>query len=274
MGLMQSAATAVKLLAGTVPPHKSSLLLHHSLPPPAYPPKLASFSPLLTAVQLRSAAWELQANVAYLGPERSVDPLSEYEPQLEADATLFDFAQRAGYRLPRLSRGQLDAHADLRGALQLDRAERDTSTYLLVCTHAQRDCRCGDTGGAVVAALRERAPPSLRVGELAHVGGHKCVRFARPCAVLTRCCAGTRQTCLRSRPATGKRARVSRALRNDINNSRFGDILPEHVDLLLRYVEDGCEALPRALVPHWRGGRGLAKEAQTELAQQWLASGP
>ena len=56
--------------------------------------------------------------------------------------------------------------------------------HLYVCTHGARDCRCGDTGGAVARAIRAElnrrqqrnaSDPSTRVklAEVAHVGGHK-----------------------------------------------------------------------------------------------------
>lgn len=50
---------------------------------------------------------------------------------------------------------------------------------VLVCTHGNRDCRCGDTGGEVVRALRadiekRGLQEKVSVREVAHVGGHKC----------------------------------------------------------------------------------------------------
>ena len=49
---------------------------------------------------------------------------------------------------------------------------------ILVCTHGSRDCRCADRGGALVRALRNevrkrRLGDTVRIGEIAHVGGHK-----------------------------------------------------------------------------------------------------
>lgn len=60
-----------------------------------------------------------------------------------------------------------------------DAAERDDGkVYLYVCTHGERDCRCGETGGAVFAAVRKRVQElgleeSVKVGGVGHVGGHK-----------------------------------------------------------------------------------------------------
>lgn len=49
---------------------------------------------------------------------------------------------------------------------------------IVVCTHGSRDCRCGDKGGALVDALKEEIgrrglEGKVKVGEVAHVGGHK-----------------------------------------------------------------------------------------------------
>jgi hypothetical protein len=52
----------------------------------------------------------------------------------------------------------------------------ETSKEVLVCTHGARDCRCGDIGGDLVAALRRevtRRASDVAVGEVSHVGGHK-----------------------------------------------------------------------------------------------------
>ncbi len=52
--------------------------------------------------------------------------------------------------------------------------------FLYVCTHGSRDCRCGDCGRDVARALqreidRRGLSEDVFLGELAHVGGHKCV---------------------------------------------------------------------------------------------------
>ncbi|EJD45454.1 hypothetical protein AURDEDRAFT_165316 [Auricularia subglabra TFB-10046 SS5] len=243
---------AKKSLAGTVPQHSSYLLLHHPLRPTLYPSKLNTISPLLSAVQLRSlkSHWGLSANVAYLGDGTSSSALNDLDdvqidPQTTAEATLFQFDRRMGFKL----RQRLDVGSDvwkdgapadsLADALSLLDAHEDSTPHLLVCTHAQRDCRCGDTGGAVVAELRRKAASlPVKIGELGHVGGHK---YAANVLVFP----------------TG---------------DWFGDIEPKHVDLLLRYVDEGMSMPPPELVPHWRGGRGLSKEEQLDLADKWLNS--
>ncbi len=51
------------------------------------------------------------------------------------------------------------------------------SREILICTHGARDCRCGDIGGDLVAALNKetgtRRDPKVTIGEISHVGGHK-----------------------------------------------------------------------------------------------------
>jgi hypothetical protein len=56
--------------------------------------------------------------------------------------------------------------------------KRVKKTWILVCTHGARDCRCGASGPAVVEAMREYVHQkglerSVVVGEVSHVGGHR-----------------------------------------------------------------------------------------------------
>lgn len=49
---------------------------------------------------------------------------------------------------------------------------------IYVCTHGSRDCRCADRGIPLVEALRREVESKglhgkVRIGEIAHVGGHK-----------------------------------------------------------------------------------------------------
>ena len=50
--------------------------------------------------------------------------------------------------------------------------------YIYVCTHAARDCRCGDIGSSVSKALRKEIDKRgltsiVKLGETGHVGGHQ-----------------------------------------------------------------------------------------------------
>ena len=62
--------------------------------------------------------------------------------------------------------------------------DSDEVVHLLVCTHMNRDCRCGERGGVLVQALKEEVERArdtnliklkVNIGQLAHVGGHQCV---------------------------------------------------------------------------------------------------
>lgn len=77
----------------------------------------------------------------------------------------------------------LRAHVEPRASDMLSTSLSD-DIHLYVCTHGARDCRCGDTGGAVARAIRAELDrrqqrrafdPSTRIklAEVAHVGGHK-----------------------------------------------------------------------------------------------------
>lgn len=76
---------------------------------------------------------------------------------------------------------QLEEHASpsAEHANGLNVASKDADTlHLFVCTHGARDCRCGDTGGAVFAALRaeverRQLSETVKVAAVGHVGGHK-----------------------------------------------------------------------------------------------------
>lgn len=88
--------------------------------------------------------------------------------------------------IPRLAMEDVESVAwDLAkgpGALEMHPAkEEDEEVRVYVCTHGARDCRCGDLGGSFVQALREevgrrKLEGTVKVGEVGHVGGHKCAR--------------------------------------------------------------------------------------------------
>ncbi|TFK23814.1 hypothetical protein FA15DRAFT_593482 [Coprinopsis marcescibilis] len=119
---------------------------------------------------------------------------------------------------------------------------------LYVCTHANRDCRCGTMGGLVAEALREEikrlqktnpsSTPRIRIGEVAHVGGHK---YAANVLVYPQ-------------------------------GEWLGLVRPEDAPRVISSVI----ALPARpldpfdpilLKPHWRGRMGLGKDEQVDLFQ-------
>lgn len=79
---------------------------------------------------------------------------------------------------------------------ELEKREHDTDevVHLLVCTHMNRDCRCGERGGALVQALKEEVERArdtnlikfkVNIGQLGHVGGHQCVSLLSESIKLT-----------------------------------------------------------------------------------------
>ena len=113
-------------------------------------------------------------------------PLPEWETGDDEAYRVTAFSVHRGrIEIPRLS---LENVGDVASILQAHAqpaeeptyaAERDDGkVYLYVCTHGERDCRCGETGGAVFDAARKRVEElglgeSVKVGGVGHVGGHK-----------------------------------------------------------------------------------------------------
>ncbi|RDX54459.1 hypothetical protein OH76DRAFT_963791 [Lentinus brumalis] len=168
-------------LAGTAPAHSAYVLLHTHAPPAAYPPR--SKSPLWRALTLKGREWGAVANFAW-SPAQDVHPAytgvgeGEGKGEREAEAyvaSVFSTSRRGRVVVPEVTLANVDA---LRDAVAAARAQELDRLFLYVCTHGSRDCRCGDTGGEVVRALRAEVAErgiarDVFVGEVAHVGGHK-----------------------------------------------------------------------------------------------------
>ncbi|KAH9950727.1 Sucrase/ferredoxin-like-domain-containing protein [Amylocystis lapponica] len=177
------AATAAhsSSLAGTVPHHQSYILLHTHRPPAEYPSKPKS--PLQRALLLKTAQWGGIVNFSW-SEDQPVHPgftglgAESGEPE-KYSATLFS-ANGGQLGLPEVSLANLDAvERQLREyALRPREQERPARLHLYVCTHGERDCRCGETGGEVHRALRAEVAKRgighrVMVGHVGHVGGHK-----------------------------------------------------------------------------------------------------
>ncbi|KAG6878607.1 hypothetical protein C0992_007854 [Termitomyces sp. T32_za158] len=166
--------TEEKPLYGTAPSHRSYILFHAPEAPRSFPARYST--PLQRALQLKVMKWGGTTNFSWLGSSASSGQA------LTAFSTL-------GGRLvvPELNMENLDEVAETlekhATAGPLARGMSD-EIHLYVCTHGARDCRCGETGGAVSRALREevarlaKADPlgiasRIKVGEVGHVGGHQ-----------------------------------------------------------------------------------------------------
>ena len=174
-------------LPGTVPPHRCYVFLHTPNPPITYPARYT------TPVQ-RSLLGELvhtggSVNFCWTENGSSYPPRPEGEEDTqEYYLTAFSSA-RGKVEVPCVSmKNVCDVGTMLREhSLPLSNGEAapvSEDIHVYVCTHMARDCRCGNTGSAVVRAFREELgrrrerdarDPSTRVklAELAHVGGHQ-----------------------------------------------------------------------------------------------------
>lgn len=179
--------SAPEELAGTAPAHRCYVFLHTHQPPSAYPAKYTT--PIQRKLLLATAPWGGAVNFAW-SPSQSVHPQpADDEHPRTYHLTAFSSA-RGKLEIEAVSLANVE---DVGKALQAH-VEPCTGTapstspsddlHLYVCTHGARDCRCGDTGGAVARTIRaelERrrqrnaADPSTRIklAEVAHVGGHK-----------------------------------------------------------------------------------------------------
>jgi hypothetical protein len=87
-----------------------------------------------------------------------------------------------GIEIANMWKSSQQARSAMRSAYKsavVDISRRKTKKmWILVCTHAARDCRCGEHGKAVYNAVRQyvddrRLNESIMYTEVSHVGGHK-----------------------------------------------------------------------------------------------------
>lgn len=153
---------------------------------------------------------------------------------------------------------------------EVNREKQDVRAEMevLVCTHGSRDCRCEQTGGALVRALRaeieQRGMGNVRVSEIAHVGGHKYVHvqstYSVPCPCLNE---------VRERRDT-KSDSLYRYAANAIllpSLDMLSNLLPSDAPALLSHILAGRPA-DSAMWKHWRGRYGL-----TEVEQEGVWNG-
>jgi hypothetical protein len=163
-------------LAGTVPAHDYYVFLHSRNPPREFP-KVVS-SPVQKALQLALAPSGGLVNFSW-SPQQSL-PLPPPPSDEEVySATAFskggNTIELEGLTLSNI-REAVHRITNPRPTIQPD--DTTQPLYIYVCTHAARDCRCGDIGGSVVEALRKeidrrRLTSVVKLGETGHVGGHK-----------------------------------------------------------------------------------------------------
>jgi hypothetical protein len=185
---LSTTAASTPELAGTAPPHRCYIFLHTPQPPSEYPAKYST--PAQRALLLRTAKWGGSVNFSWSKdqPAVPVRPPGEEEKQ---EYRLTAFANPQGKLEAVVSMENIDevekqlrVHAEAAESATEAIPANTNDVHLYVCTHGSRDCRCGDTGGAVAQAIRDElrkrrdfnpSDPStrIRLAEVAHVGGHK-----------------------------------------------------------------------------------------------------
>lgn len=184
--------TSAESIAGTVVPHSTYLWLHSRTPVSAFPTRVQS--PLVKNLQLKARDWDGLVNFSWSSgqsvhpssPDLATQDLSQVHEVYHATAY-----SRNGLRLeiPSITLESADAVRAALSSLTSRHGDGlttdvDKTVHLYVCTHGARDCRCGDTGGAVAQAIREELDSrrtrdksgrwaQVRVREVAHIGGHK-----------------------------------------------------------------------------------------------------
>jgi len=206
-------------------------------------------SQLQRLLQLRVLKWGGRVNFSYLESQRDAandgrtpaTAFSVHGGRLDIPDITMETLDEVEGKLFRHARGQLTPEASLQTSEEI---------HMYVCTHGARDCRCGDTGGAVVRALKDElsrrmtANPKdpagrIKIGEVGHVGQHQ---FA---------------------------ANVLIYPHGDwLGLVKPGDIseLVSCVANLEHFSKNFCfSSRPPLLLQHWRGRMGLEKAEQLAL---------
>ena len=169
-------------LQGTAPPHRFLVFLHNPNRPSVYPAKFS------TSVQ-RALGIHLVKHGGLVihawSPDQSLSPGTRMANSNSASEETYSataFTPKGRVDIPEISATNAEEWANklLSGSALLHTSTSEDTVYLYVCTHGARDCRCGNTGGKVVKALREEVEKrglerQVKIAETAHLGGHKYV---------------------------------------------------------------------------------------------------
>ena len=163
-------------LAGTAPFHDHYVMLHSRKPPREFPKAVSS--PVQKALQLALAPSNGSVNFSW-SPQQRLPPT----PSSPDDEVYFATAFSKGGNVIELegltvSNIQEAAQRITNPRLMIHPSDTVRPLYIYVCTHAARDCRCGDIGSSVSDALRKEIyrrglAAAVKLGETGHVGGHK-----------------------------------------------------------------------------------------------------
>ncbi|CAL1710983.1 unnamed protein product [Somion occarium] len=251
--LSRSLATSstAAVIAGTAPYHEAIVFLHTRFPPTSYPKVVPS--KLQRTLQLHATQWRGLINFSW-SPEKSVHERFASSDTAEWDSE--DTEEVYNATAFSRSRGRLELREvslqnlnEVESKLKTHALPADPPApvnlhdpiHLYVCTHAERDCRCGTTGVQVFEALRKEVfrrhlTQQVKVASVGHVGGHK---YAANVLVYPE--------------------------GEWLGNLHTENVLQVLDSILARHVDS--EKSPIPLCPaFWRGRMGLHKEEQLVLA--------
>lgn len=167
-------------IAGTVPFHNYYVFLHSKDSPRRFP-KVVS-SPVQKALQLALTPLGGLVNFSW-SPQQSRPLFSSPSDEEVYSATAFSKAGNV-IELEGLTLSNVEeAVQRITDPNSTVRSDETRPVFVYVCTHAARDCRCGDTGGLVAEAFRKeldqrKLTSVVKFGETGHVGGHQ-LRISR-----------------------------------------------------------------------------------------------
>ncbi|KAG8857323.1 hypothetical protein FRB96_005810 [Tulasnella sp. 330] len=172
-----------------MPEHDYYLFLHTSRPPSSWPSHIEAASPLLRELKREMKKHNGIANFAY---HDAASP-TEQGASLSSTTAAWDESEPEVYKatmhgVKRDSRMVASVTMSNHGSVVKDYMAREVNGTMdmdrgrirfYVCTHGNRDCRCGDVGGEVLAELKNsilKLEPQTRskieIFEVGHVGGH------------------------------------------------------------------------------------------------------
>ncbi|KAK7052134.1 altered inheritance of mitochondria protein 32 [Favolaschia claudopus] len=182
--VFSTAPREIPPLPGSVPLHRSYILLNSPTPPSAFPSRYNT--KLQRALQAQASHWGGIVNFAHTGylfgseDRTSITAFSAVGGSASFPNISLENVDDIARQLMFHSMREPPPPSIQPPAYSIQHADE---LHLYVCTHGARDCRCGDMGGKVFQALEEeldrrrRAEPlgsakGVFVGQVGHVGGH------------------------------------------------------------------------------------------------------
>lgn len=176
-GFSTASTNPAQNLIGTVPVHEHYVLLHSRNPPQEFPKVVSSVQ---KALQLALASSKGLVNFSWSPQQNLPRPPSSSDEEAYS-ATSFskggNITKLEGLTVSNVQEA-VRRITNPWSTVQHDDTVRPL--YIYVCTHAARDCRCGDVGGLVIEAFRKEVYRRglisvVKLGETGHVGGHKLI---------------------------------------------------------------------------------------------------